>query len=378
MPRAVVHAFVPGRVCLVGEHSDWAAERADASAVGRAVVACAREGARAIARRVGDGCDDATGTDAYTDDERKTFAVVGVSGETYERDAEDVEGFLADASAGGYWSYVAGAYAKTYDYLRGANAELAASLARGTRVRIVECDLPIGKGLSSSAAICVLIVRCVALAHGVDLGIETEMRLAYEGERATPSRCGRLDQVVAFGPEKCVEMTFAGGPEPEVREVTPSGEIHVVVCDLGGKKDTTRILKDLQNAYDGGDCELRAALGPRNEGHVADAIDAIKRGDAQALGSVYIAAQRTFDDAARHLCPEFEAPTLRDTLAAVDRDAPDTIWGSKGVGSQGDGAAQFVCRSAESASQLRAYLEARSDRFKTLAVVLRPAASQKV
>lgn len=373
MPRAVVHAFVPGRVCLVGEHSDWAAERADASAIGRAVVACAREGVRAIARRVGDGCDDAHGTDAYADDARKTFAVVGVSGETYERDAEDVDGFLLDACEGGYWSYVAGAYARTYEYLARRGDETRASLAHGTRVRVVGCDLPIGKGLSSSAAICVLMVRCVALAHGVDLGIGTEMRLAYEGERATPSRCGRLDQVVAFGPEKCVEMTFAE-PEPEVGEVIPSGEIYLVVCDLGAKKDTTKILKDLQRAYDDGDAELRAALGSRNQRHVADAIDAIKRGDAQALGSVYVAAQRTFDDAARHLCPEFEAPTLRSTLAAVDRDLSDTIWGSKGVGSQGDGAAQFVCRCAESASRLRAYLEARSDRFKTLEVILRPAA----
>ena len=40
----VVRAFVPGRLCLLGEHSDWAGERARADGPGACLVVGTREG----------------------------------------------------------------------------------------------------------------------------------------------------------------------------------------------------------------------------------------------------------------------------------------------------------------------------------------------
>ena len=47
------------------------------------------------------------------------------------------------------------------------------------------------KGLSSSAALCVCVARAFSAAYGLGLTPEEEMEVAFLGERATPSLCGR-------------------------------------------------------------------------------------------------------------------------------------------------------------------------------------------
>ncbi len=59
-------------------------------------------------------------------------------------------------------------------------------------------NLPMGKGLSSSAAVCVLIVNCFNIVYGLNLSLQDRMEIAYRGEIRTPSRCGRMDQCVAM------------------------------------------------------------------------------------------------------------------------------------------------------------------------------------
>ena len=68
--------------------------------------------------------------------------------------------------------------------------------------------LPVGKGLSSSAAVCVLVARAVSVLHGWQLSHRAEMEFAYLGERQTPSRCGRMDQACAFGKTPVLLVRF--------------------------------------------------------------------------------------------------------------------------------------------------------------------------
>src|SRR3990172_767205 len=70
-------------------------------------------------------------------------------------------------------------------------------------------DLPIKKGLSSSAAVCVLTARAFNRVFDLKMTTRGEMELAYQGEITTPSRCGRMDQGCAFG-SRPVLMTFDG------------------------------------------------------------------------------------------------------------------------------------------------------------------------
>lgn len=69
----------------------------------------------------------------------------------------------------------------------------------GIKVVITKMDLSIKSGLSSSAAICVLITRAFNKLYNLHLNTLGEMNIAYMGELRTPSRCGRLDQACAFG-----------------------------------------------------------------------------------------------------------------------------------------------------------------------------------
>jgi hypothetical protein len=51
--------------------------------------------------------------------------------------------------------------------------------------------LPLKKGLSSSAALCVLVARAFSRAYALRLTTRGEMQYAFEGERLTPSQVWR-------------------------------------------------------------------------------------------------------------------------------------------------------------------------------------------
>ena len=104
-----------------------------------------------------------------------------------------------EAQRGGFWSYIAGvAYQALTNYH-----------VRGLVINNYHTDLPIKKGLSSSAAICVLAARAFNRVYDLKLTVRGEMELAYQGEITTPSRCGRMDQGCAFG-NRPVLMVFDG------------------------------------------------------------------------------------------------------------------------------------------------------------------------
>lgn len=87
---------------------------------------------------------------------------------------------------------------------------------------------------------------------------------------------------------------------------------------------------------------LRALLGPKNVELCSSAVDAIAAGDVGAIGAIMSAAQRAFDRAAAPVCPDQLTAPLLHAVLAHEALTPH-VAGSKGVGSQGDGAAQLLC-----------------------------------
>ena len=136
----------------------------------------------------------------------------------------------------------------------------------------------------------------------------------------------------------------------------PGGDFYFLIVDLHGEKDTKRILRDLNAAFDRGDERLRAALGAANLMINAAACRALEEGDPRALGELMVEAQRLFDERIAPACPdELTSPVLHRVLASP---ALRTLaWGGKGVGSQGDGSAQIICRGVEERAALAAILE---------------------
>lgn len=87
-----------------------------------------------------------------------------------------------------------------------------------------------------------------------------------------------------------------------------------------------------------------------------EAVSALEQGDAQQLGTLMNQAQRKFD---QHLIPaspeELTAPVLHQLLNYPP--IQPYILGGKGVGSQGDGTAQFIVKDEASQQQVREIIE---------------------
>jgi UTP-glucose-1-phosphate uridylyltransferase/mevalonate kinase len=320
-----MNIFVPGRICLFGEHSDWAGgyRRINADIEkGHALIVGTNQGIHAHVKPHPDKLVLRTTMD---DGSRREPIEIPM----------DREALLAVAVEGGFASYAAGVAYQILTHYR----------VRGIEINNYLTDLPIQKGLSSSAAICVLVARAFNQLYDLKMTVRGEMEYAYTGEITTPSRCGRLDQGCAYG-NRPVIMTF-DGDRLDVRELNVSQTLYYVIVDLKAFKDTKEILSRLNQCYPfaGDEVQQRVQhyLGPVNADLTGRAREALQSGDAEALGALMNEAQQQFDEHLQPACPsQLTAPVLHKLLAY--EPIQPYILGGKGVGSQGDGTAQFLAR----------------------------------
>ena len=330
--------FVPGRICLFGEHSDWAGgyRRINADIEkGYALIVGTNQG---IYAEVKPHPDKLVLHTTFEDGTRKGPIEIPM-----ERDA-----LLAEAMKGGFASYAAGVAYQILTHYR----------VRGIEIDNYLTDLPIQKGLSSSAAICVLVARAFNRLYDLKMTVRGEMEYAYTGEITTPSRCGRLDQGCAYG-NRPVVMTF-DGDRLDVQELSVTKTLYYVIVDLKAFKDTKEILAKLNQCYPfAGDETQRSVqqyLGPINADIARRATEAIHDGDIETLGRLMTEAQEEFDKHLQPACPsQLTAPVLHQVLNY--EPIQPYILGGKGVGSQGDGTAQFLARDADAQAKIIEIIE---------------------
>ncbi len=154
--RPAVAASAPGRVNLIGEHTDYN---------GGPVLPVAVERRTAVAAGLEDGW----------------FFVSALDG--------TVRGVEIERPLKGDWT----------DYLVGVVRELRAVKAAPAGARVaVATTLPIGAGLSSSAALNVSAAKALSLLAGRRLSPSQLVDLAYRAEHDQVGvRCGRMDQTIA-------------------------------------------------------------------------------------------------------------------------------------------------------------------------------------
>ena len=330
--------FVPGRICLFGEHSDWAGgyRRVNVEIEkGRALIVGTNQGIHADVRP---HPDKLVLRSVLEDGSQVPPIEIPM-----EREA-----LLKAAQSGGFESYAAGTAYRILTHYR----------VHGVEIDNYLTDLPVKKGLSSSAAICVLVARAFNRLYDLKLTVRGEMECAYAGEISTPSRCGRLDQGCAYG-NRPILMTF-DGDLLDVEEIAVPKTLHYLIVDLHAAKDTKKILADLNRCYPFAENEtqreVQRYLGPANADLVRRAADALKEGDAETLGRLMDEAQCRFDEALRPASPDqLAAPKLHELLnhPAVR----PLVLGGKGVGSQGDGTAQFLLKDETTRDRLVEIIE---------------------
>lgn len=332
--------FVPGRLCLFGEHTDWAGKYRTMNAdivPGASIVIGIEQGIYAEVEK-------SPIFEMYSEAPEIVDVWQDFACRMNETELKNI------AKSGSFFSYCAGVASYMLEWYH----------VGGVKITLKSMTLPMKSGLSSSAAICVLVARAFNRMYRLNLNTMGEMNIAYLGELRTSSRCGRLDQACAFGVKPNL-MTF-DGDEVEVKTLNVKKHLYWVFADLCAEKNTIKILRDLNKGYPFASNEMeereQKALGEDNQRIINLAIEYMAKGDVEALGKLMSGAQALFDTAVAPMCPEeLTSPKLHEVLR--DPIIQSLVYGGKGVGSQGDGSIQFLAKDKECQQKVIEYLNSR-------------------
>eukprot|EP01031_Cornospumella_fuschlensis_P039517 gene39517-48113_t len=150
-----LEVFVPGRLCILGEHTDWIAQYRGANPSipkGYTLVCATNEGLHARVHEYAAG--------------KVKFSSTSYDHSTHTLEEElNADAFKEKAKLGGFLSYAYGTMSVLLEHPSLQNKE---DLG-GLWIDNYHTSLPMKKGLSSSAAVCVLIVKAFARRYNLQL-----------------------------------------------------------------------------------------------------------------------------------------------------------------------------------------------------------------
>jgi galactokinase len=227
----------------------------------------------------------------------------------------------------------------------------------GIEINVRYMNLPIKKGLSSSAAICVLTARAFNILYNLGLNRNEIMKIAYESERYALSKCGRLDQICAT--KLSISHIIFDDDKLIIHPVKVKRKMNYVIVDLNGKKDTKKILSTLHSCFPFPKNEIqekvKRMLCEENKKIVNNAKEAIENDNLERLGKIMTESQRLIDESAGKMCKDLEGPKLHKIMN--DEKIKELSYGVRGIGSNGDGAGEILAKDEKAQEEIIKYLK---------------------
>lgn len=312
--------WYPGRVCLLGEHCDWAGGASLAVPLTQGV------GVHLETGRAGSGVSVST----------------DLAGETLEAK----------------WS-IRGHVDPDGGPLRFVPAALHMLAAQGLDVPdvrlTVQSDLPAGRGFSSSAAFTLAVTDALARAAGHRFEADPLARAAYHVERDLLGvECGLLDPLTCASKAPVLirwNEDLDGGFD--LRNVAVGADLHLFVGAFPTPRDTRGILSALNQDHRAGGAATRTAF-PVFAEAALDASEAMESGDRERLGANMDRAQGAYEEALEQDLPELSAPMLGPACSMLRGLG---ALGAKFSGAGGDGSVIALFSSAEECTDATAALE---------------------
>ncbi len=323
--------FVPGRVSIIGELSDWVSDyRKDNPTIipGETIATGIDKGIYAVVKKSNDFIYE------YQDKKIKISKM-------------DLKELSSISKSSNFFSYVCSValyMKKNYK-------------VSGIDIKVIYMTLPIKKGLSSSAAASVMVVKAFNILYNLKLEYNEIMEIAYKSERYALSMCGRLDQICAKG--LSVSHIIFKEDDLVINQVDINKNMYMVVCDVNGVKDTKNILSTLHSCFpfpkNASEEKVKRMLCEDNKIIIERGLKALNKGDLKSFGKVMSDAQKLIDDSAGKICKDLEGPKLHQIMN--DEVIKELSYGSKGVGSNGDGAIEILAKDKLSQEKIMHYLE---------------------
>ena len=226
----------------------------------------------------------------------------------------------------------------------------------------IRSDLPTGRGLSSSAAFSLGVIDALTRLSGPPLTSEHLIEAAFSVEHHQLGvGCGRLDQAACAAAQPLLLRWKGNDAEINATRLAPHGVLHLVVVVMTAPRDTALILKTLRHHH-------AAPIGDRRGDAVREAIcefgaaaergaHALRIGDATGLGSAMDGVQRLYESNLANRLPELDAPAVR---RAIDALRACGSLGAKFSGAGGDGSVVALFADENAARSAAVSLESAS------------------
>jgi mevalonate kinase len=205
---------------------------------------------------------------------------------------------------------------------------------QGTSLSI-RSNIPMKKGLSSSAALCISVVKALNDLYNLGLSEDDFVRISYRAENGILGiGCGMMDQTAAAH-KYPLFMDFQSGFS--YQRINLREPLHFVIVDVGGKRDTELILNTLNEFYhERKDPVIVKTLGTYIPEIVRKAKTEMEnRCRLEKIGDLMNSNQDLYNEGLKVYCPsELDSPKLYGAIHDV-REAG--ALGAKWIGAGGNG-----------------------------------------